>query len=449
MKIKGRMLCALLSAAMVFSAAGCGKEVKKETVIPEITIGDEGDNANISAAQSELRQKIKDKGGDLTILCAYNEESYLGQCLVQQYKALCGGTLTFVTAGYGDMQQKLATLHQSGQDPDIYWMTNQDFPSLMYKNILLPLNEHIDFSGEVWNNKKEWLEKLAWDGNCYFVPSLEPDGYFYWNRTLLEQAGIPENEMPDALVKANNWTWDTFYDLVKRATNTANGIYGFGQNVNLCYQITAATGEDFIKYGDDGFVSNVKSANITRAMNEYKKWCDTNYYVPVGSDVKELFKRGKLAFMQNNTLITDNEIFSEMYKDGTIDVTFVPRDPQQSEYIFMGNIGGYAIPIGAKNVEAAVAFLEMFQASDYYAEQLEKYDVHERYNLDEKAIEFLKKRKEYKIVPCFSLGVKEIQQLTWSAIGRSEGQLNYGSTTWESVAASLEPQINNELNKLG
>ena len=157
MKIKGRMLCAFLSAAMVFSAAGCGKEVKKETVIPEITIGDEGDNANISAAQSELRQKIKDKGGDLTILCAYNEESYLGQCLVQQYKALCGGTLTFVTAGYGDMQQKLATLHQSGQDPDIYWMTNQDFPSLMYKNILLPLNEHIDFSGEVWNNKKEWL----------------------------------------------------------------------------------------------------------------------------------------------------------------------------------------------------------------------------------------------------------------------------------------------------
>ena len=103
---------------------------------------------------------------------------------------------------------------------------------------MLPLNEHIDFSGEVWNNKKEWLETLAWDGNCYFIPSLEPDGYFYWNRTLLEQAGIPENEMPDALVEADNWTWDTFYDLVKRTTNTANGIYGFGQNVNLCYQIT-------------------------------------------------------------------------------------------------------------------------------------------------------------------------------------------------------------------
>lgn len=473
-----RLMCALMCVALLFSVMGCGRtvqrEVLKEYSIPEFSIPeidednlDDPDNVtsdgnggntdgnvshsspNVKSAQKQLRQKIKNKGGNLTILCAYNHESYLGQCLVQQYKALCGGTLKFVTAGYGDMQQKLATMHQAGEDPDVYWMTNQDFPSLMYKNILMPLNDKIDFSGAEWDEKRELLNTLSWDGQNYFTPTIEPDGFIFWNRTLFEQAGIPENEMPDALVKANNWTWDTFYNLEKRVANTANGIYGFAQNANFCYSVPASAGEDFVKYGSDGFVSNVKSANFTRAMNQYKKFCDSNYYVPVGSNAMDLFKRSKLAMMHNNALIMQDETLAAMYKDGTIEFTHIPRDPQQKEYIYMGNVGGYAIPIGCKNVDASVAFLEMFQASDYYAAQLKKYDVYERYHLNEKGIKFMQEREKCKVVPCYSLGIKEIQQLCWTAIGRNEGCLNYGSTTWESVAASLDPQINNELNKLG
>lgn len=437
-----KMLALLVCFTTIAVSAGCSTKGKNtESNAVNLNTKDLDDTAEDQLA---MQKEIKGKGGNITILWPGTDDSFIAQCYKQQYSAMCGGTIDFVCVQYSDVQQKLVAMHQSGQDPDLVNLTNQDFPSMMYKNILTGLNDKIDFSNSCWDKKRSLLEQFAWDGVNYFVPDLNSDMFLWWNRSIFEQAGISSDEMPDALLENDNWTWDTFYELEKKVADVNNGVYGFGNTGNLLYWFAASAGEDFVKYGENGFESNVKNPNLTRAMNMLKKTTDVSLAVDDGNKAYDLFKRGKVAMLLSIT-ITKDKVPSQMLKDGTIEATVFPRDPNMKEYCTMANIGGYGIPIGSKNIDAAVAFLKMFRASDYYNREMSKIsDNMANFDDNTKAIRD-KINDENKLVPCYSLGIKEIQTLCWNSIGT----LRQGATTWETVAAGLDPQLKSELNKLG
>lgn len=407
-----------------------------------------------SNPQKELQKQLKDsaKGKTLKILSTWGEDGLMNQCYRSMFKALCGGSLEIIRcADWSGMQQKLAQMHAANNAPDLYEVTNQDYPSVVYRGIIEPLSDHIDFNNGVYSDAdRKLLNELKFNGKVYFWPTFkEPNGArtgLWVNDSIFEQFGIPENQRPKALVKANNWTWDTMYDLIKKTTDKAKGIYGLAtpENSSFPYGMAATTGEDLIKYTNNGIISNFTSANITRAMNMFKKMSDANYCII--QKAADTFQNGKAAMMYGVAYNVSNKKINAMAQDGTAYIVPLARDPKQSNYNVFATVDGLAVPSGSKNKGIAMNFIKMLRASDHYSKQ-----VAEIYYKQNKFTTQARQYSEdcvnkYNMVSVTSLGIKEILGTTWEAWGQNFLQSN---ATWETRGAEYSPKIQSILDKLG
>lgn len=328
-------------------------------------------------------------------------------------------------------------------------MTNQDFPSIVYRNILLPLSDYIDFNSAVYTNAdRENLSQLKFNGKVYFWPTFTDSTALkkgLWiNKSLFEN--IPENQMPDAFIKSNNWTWDTMYELVKKTTNKQKGIFGLAAPHNSCFAagLVAATGEDFIKYTENGIICNYQSQNVTRAMNMFKKLADPNYCEI--EKATEVFRNGKAAMMYGSAVSVADKKLNSLAKEGVLEIVPLPRDPQKKEYIVLGDLTGLAVPSGSKNRETAINFIRMLRASDYYNKQVGEI-YYKKNNFTEQARKYSEDcGTKYKMLIETSMGIKEILSVSWQSYGVEYIE---GNATWETRAVEFAPKIQSILDKLG
>ena len=435
------------------TASGGGTVKKNKDGSLKVTL-DTKNIAGDSEAQKALQAQLKNsaKGKTLTILSTWGEDGLVNQSWKAMFKAICGGDLKIIRcADWSGMQQKLASMHVAGNAPDLYEMTNQDYPSIVYRDILLPLNDHIDFNSAVYTNlDKELLSQLTFNGKVYFWPTFtDATGYrkgLWVNLSLLEQRGVPANMMPDALIKANNWTWDTLYEVEKKVTDKTNGIYGFVAPDNSCLAagVLVTTGEDFIKYTKDGIMSNFQSNNVTRAMNMYKKLADPSYFT--NDKAVDIFDNGKAGFIYGSADQVSAKKRNATAKAGTVKIVPFPRDPKQSQYIVLGDITGIAVPSGSKNKETAINFVKMLRASDYYNKQVG--DIYyKQYSYTDQAKQYSDDCiKKYKMMVETSMGIKDILGICWKAYSK---EFVEGSASWETRAAEYSPQIQSLLDKMG
>ena len=442
-----RVAAIVMVMLMLLSVVGCGGTTTGKDTVSLIYNNAAGD----TQAQLEIQQKIKTMGEDITVLIAGNPDSLGCQVNEQRYAQLCGGKVNWVSSeGYSELQQKLAAMHMSDEAPDIYPFSNQDYPSILYKGILAPLDDLIDFNNEVFSDIKIYIDGLRWDGQCYLVPDIGTTRDLFVNKQILIDTGIPESEWPDAQYKAGTWDWNAMLDIVKRVSNPDEGIYGFSSSYNLLYAFACSAGVDFVKLTEDGLVDNTKSEEVTRAMNMMKTIYCNPTYSPAGAGTgesgEELFKRGKLCLYYDMLENTSNEILGEQLQNGDIFFAPFPRDPQIDKIYRMGDIAGISIPAGAKNVNGAVAYILAGFASDYYDEQIKKINVQHR-NWNDDTIEYYyEDLMNREAVLCFSLGIKEIQTMMWQATGVKNLA---AKANWETIANELGPKIQQELDMLG
>ena len=120
----------------------------------------------------EVKKKIDVNGASCVIISNNSADNPDGKMLVDYYKEYCNGNLKFLTYSYEDLAIKLQASELAGNPPDVYSFRNQDFPQLLYKSYLEPLNSHIDFTQAEWQNVKSTMDNYSWSGNYYLVPSM-------------------------------------------------------------------------------------------------------------------------------------------------------------------------------------------------------------------------------------------------------------------------------------
>jgi len=442
-----RVAVIVMAMLMLLSVVGCGGTQTGANTVSLIYNNAAGD----TQAQLEIQQKIKTMGEDITVLIAGSSDSLGCQVNEQRYAQLCNGKVNWVSSeGYSELQQKLASMHMSDEAPDIYPFSNQDYPSILYKGILAPLDDLIDLNNEVFSDIKIYIDGLRWDGQCYVVPEIGTTRDLFVNKQILIDAGIPESEWPDAQYKAGTWTWDSMLDIIKRVSNPDEGIYGFYSGYNLLYAFACSAGADFVKLTEDGLADNTKSEEVTRAMNMMKTIYTNTTYCPAlsgtGESGIELFKRGKLCLFYDMLEQTSNEILGEQLQNGDIFFAPFPRDPKIDKIYRMGDIAGISIPAGAKNVNGAVAYILAGFASDFYDEQIKKINVEHRHWDDATVEYYYDDLMNREAILCFSLGIKEIQTMMWNA---TSARNLAEKANWETIANELGPKIQQELDMLG
>jgi len=146
------------------------------------------------------------------------------------------------------------------------------YPTYISNNIMVPLDEYIDYELPVVKANPYLYYGSLWKGRHYGYTPIYEYGYAntMYNRDLLSKEGQPD--ILD-LVETKQWNWAAFLEIVKNCTKDTNGDgiieqWGVGSNWNatFCKQILYSNGIPTLSFDGDNVYFNLNSAPGIRAL---------------------------------------------------------------------------------------------------------------------------------------------------------------------------------------
>jgi multiple sugar transport system substrate-binding protein len=252
------------------------------------------------------------------------------------------------TYPFDGLIEKYITAIAGGQAPDVIAADNTMMPLLISRGMLQPISgvDRSDFSGAIW-------EASSADGKLYGIPFRADTSGVFYNKDMFDQAGL---SYPDW-----NWTWDDLLSLAKALT-IGTERYGFGISGS------PAAGTDFeaevlpLIWSNGGDVIRDGKVVLDEpgAIAGLQFWVDLvlkHQVSPKGSvnydnkDYIEFFLSKRLAMMMGGSNVIP--LLNQQAPDINWDFVQVPGVSKGFGY-------AYAIPVGAKNPEAAREYIEWF-----------------------------------------------------------------------------------------
>lgn len=251
----------------------------------------------------------------------------------------------------------------SGTLPDIVWSNSPDFYSLVGNEIPLKLNPYIDAAEKegTFNFKDDFLTEYfdmgAVDGNYYCFPRSCDSVVVFYNKKLLQTAGI------DLSVVQNGWTMDQFNEVMRQYRTYLDGTpnkdtyYCLDANLtnwlSVCYPILRSFGGEVVNSNKEVLLDS----NETReALNFARDWMEKGYIVPDGTTPGNSFEIGTAPFLFQSSSIS---LFAERRElKGNIDIVSFPLIQDHNTPKIGSGIAGYCINSKTKEKVACWKFLE-------------------------------------------------------------------------------------------
>ena len=194
--------------------------------------------------------------------------------------------------------------------------------SLVANGVAAPVK--YDFSAEKWNQAT--INAWSINGNVYGMSTgaSEPRGCVYFNKRLMEEAGIDWNEIYD-MQAAGTWTWAKFEELCAKATRDIDndgvidvwGVSGSGDDMYVL--ATFGNGGSFFDFDAEGKLQPTMNSQATVDALNWGKTIQANYWMhtPEGANwdwYKEAWKAGSFAFYIYQTYggFNDNSEMADM-----------------------------------------------------------------------------------------------------------------------------------------
>lgn len=298
------------------------------------------------------------KAGEVKALCYYDlasTQSELAELLAQRY----GGTITTDLASSGSAYfDKLGVLIASGDSPDIVRYDWMAYPTGIAKNMFTCLDGWLDMDSPLWSGEKEVIESFNFLGKHYYFPSdVSTNFAIIYNTAFLEEAGL---DNPEDLYLENNWTWDTFEDMMSKWCSIAPDNVGFTGGSWSAMMFANTTGVKLIDMTGDDIINNLKDPNVQRAMDRLAAMKKLGYIGDGFVDPAEAFVDGKLLFLGMGLTWGFESAQGSFFKnnlEGDFEVVPFPRDPNADRYYMSADTYGFLVPTGSKNVQGAVDWI--------------------------------------------------------------------------------------------
>lgn len=234
----------------------------------------------------------------------------------------------------------------------------------------------IDLSAEKYQESAADLAFMTKNGKVYGVHTgaIEPRSCIYFNKRVLEEAGINFNDIYDAQ-KDGTWTWEMFEEMLKKVQRDIDNdgvidIYGMtGSGDDFCIGLVISNGAAFFSRDENGklYPSIGSDAGIEALQARIDLW--DNYAAPQPADsnwdwFKDFWKQGTTGFYAAQTWqgFNDNSEMADM-ADAWGAVMF-PKGPRAEDYKYMvcDNI------VGVPTVFDEATTLKLQQLYDLYTE---------------------------------------------------------------------------------
>lgn len=280
---------------------------------------------------------------------------------INLYEKNFGGKVDIVYSDWNNWNTKILARMAAGDPIDVIFGGTGTFPRYYLQGIVQPIDGYVDL-------KASYLNKTAMDlvfkyGGKYYLASQKGSNVpiiCIYNKDLMLEEGIDEDEMPLALYKAGKWNWDAFEKLAKKLaadTNKDGKIDRYGCNLWAPTYLVYANGTSFVKLDASGKGKlNFDDPALQRALNFYKKgkkegWLMDDWDITVSG----LKKR------QTVMLIAPLYKFDQDKKEveDELKAAPLPLGPDNKKKLYVFEADGYGISKGAKNPRGAGKFINL------------------------------------------------------------------------------------------
>ena len=370
----------LLALAMVFAMAACKKQGGGTASSSGSDVGgntktdEAGHIVYTSSVDLGSIQDFVDEEGKAYVTPKYNMRdktvSFLSHWsaetpdsvhMIADMEKYGGPNIQFLTYNYGDCGMKLQAMVLAENAPDVYKLRDRDLITLMFSNVWSDVTNKFDWESRNWSDLKQFMPYVTVDGKVLAAPEVNANTMIWFNRTIFEEYGV---EDPLSLWEKNQWTKDNFDNICRKLTIKEGGnttIYGFGFGHTWLREVFAMFDTNFATFDGSKYVSNLDDPKIADACSYITQMGSTEKLYCDMSKASAYFASGKLAMYMFGNWLTMSEPFRSMAANGKVDFVPIPENtatglgPRQ-DYV----IGGHAIPVGAKHVDEARAFIEIF-----------------------------------------------------------------------------------------
>lgn len=385
-KIVKKVFAVLLTAVMSFSIIGCGKNEQSEVSGDNTVVTDSAEGSTETSTETSTESSTEEDLGAYTIRTDANGNKIdLGgiEVIIRDWWS-GDGTRPEATDAYTEAKYEYLDWAQETYNFTIKEMTISDWGStpqdfadyaalggdeyyvfglrqgseltaamnsgLMYDVSTLGV---FDFSEDKWSSGVHQM--FAKGGAVYGFRGIEaePRGGLYFNKRLLEEAGITAQQIYD-WQEAGEWTWAKFEEVCQQvqADTDNDGIidrYGMANfNVDLYCNAVYSNGGDFVRMENGKYVNAVETEETLEALNwAFDMWekydAHTSYPEDAAWDYwNTAFSTGMAVF--NIAECYKARQFNEMGMEDDFGFVCFPKGPKASDYtnIYLDNV--YAIP---------------------------------------------------------------------------------------------------------
>ena len=389
MKSMKKILSGLLAAGMILSLTACDEEpavsggnsagntpgAPAVTTTAATTTTDPDDNAPTDAEIKEVgTDAYTPDGNSGTIVWLGYYDLITDGSASEQYKIfnseLYGGDIEYVSTTSGTAYfEKLATMISSDDSPDIVRYEWQSFPTGMSKNMYEPLDGEIDMTSPLWSDMEETAERFAYKGKHYYYPyRITTNFALNYNRKSLEEYALDD---PYDLYMNNQWTWDTFKQLLIDWCSADDSHIGYAGEGAMSF--IATTGTSLVKVQEDGTARN--NITVSRAMeycadlyrngltyqNEIGDWVSPQLWADNSDRILFLGMNPEWTYGAAAGQVQNKPGAADDICNTVSDFAFVPfpRDPQADKYYIAYDTFGYLVAKGAKNKKGALDWINL------------------------------------------------------------------------------------------
>ncbi len=376
--MKKRILSAALAAVCILSAGACAGSAKTDSssgtreAAATTTSETTGTTTPPATLKEEDKEAIKEIGDDLPVLenktvkllANFDLNPMAGKpksVALELFETKCGGRIETEICPWDNRYDILATRIVADDAPDMFSAEDLDIvPGAVISGKFMSMDPYIDYDSDLWAPTKKLNDQFAINGKHYLgLTSTDVGVVVIYNKKTIAENGLKD---PVELLEEDNWTWDTFYEMMTSFSNAAEDKYCIdGWEFENAFAVTS--GVPYVDFKDGRLVNNLEHEMIY-AVQEYMLNLKRND-LPAPKDKRswtvypEMVGSGKTLFYPQGIYVlyepTNVSAFGDME-----DIMFVPmpRCPKADEYYLPAVVKGFAIPAGAKNPEGTAAYLD-------------------------------------------------------------------------------------------
>lgn len=268
---KKKLLSILTASIILVSACSCDRnedatnrtDSPNNTTTPAATLDSE-EKAAISEVEM-TNEKLEN--GTVKFLSSWDINPADGkpkQVALEMFEMNYGGKIEFIPCTWEERYTVLGKMIAAGDSPDMFSAGDMDcFPQGAVNNMFLPLDDYVDFDSELWAPMKEVNEQFVFNGKHYVgATSTDAGVVMIYNRKTIDENGLDD---PMKLLEEDNWTWDTFYDMMIKFCDRTNEKFAVdGWWFEGAFSLT--TGVPYVGMKDGKIVQNLDDPLIEQAQ---------------------------------------------------------------------------------------------------------------------------------------------------------------------------------------